>query len=153
MLACKLCGKETKHHNLGDDLPAHIRFKCSVCGEYNQEEQVMDQDRELLDAFRRVGARALDEARKLRLEEHGAVTLKPKTRHGKNRISQHGERWLVTSVGDFAGSGRLSVALRSDGCECMTCEKFGQDARVIHAVNDANFEIVDEWFPVDPGGR
>ena len=37
------------------------------------------------------------------------VTLKGKTRHGKNRINQHGTRWRVKSHGTFRGSPALSI--------------------------------------------
>ena len=39
------------------------------------------------------------------------VKLKGKTRHGKNRINQHGNHWLVTHVGKF--NGQPAVMLRS----------------------------------------
>ena len=43
--------------------------------------------------------------------EDNVVWLKGKTRHGKNRIQQHGEKWIVESVSRFQG--QPAVSLRS----------------------------------------
>ena len=65
------------------------------------------------------------------------VILKGKSRHGKNRIKQHGDRWHVTEN----SSGILH--LRSIGCECSECISLGmQDWRWISETDDPNFEVV-----------
>ena len=40
------------------------------------------------------------------------VLLKGKTRHGKNRINQHGEMWLIERVATFQG--QPAMFLRSE---------------------------------------
>ena len=40
------------------------------------------------------------------------VILKGKTRHGKNRIQQHGEQWFVKEFGKFCGED--AMMLRSE---------------------------------------
>ena len=63
------------------------------------------------------------------------VKLKGKTRHGKNRINQHGNHWLVTDVGKF--NGQPAVMLRS-----MKQTDRGQfDGRWVHINDDNNFEM------------
>jgi len=65
------------------------------------------------------------------------VILEGKTRHGKNRVRQHGERWRLVRRGP---SGML---LESVGCECPTCQKLDmQDWRWISEFGDLNFKIV-----------
>ena len=32
---CDVCGKETKHMDMGADLPRGVRFKCKQCGAYH----------------------------------------------------------------------------------------------------------------------
>ena len=65
------------------------------------------------------------------------VKLKGKTRHGKNRVNQHGEWWVVSAERDN------SFWLESIDCECPTCEKWGQDGRAVDKKNDTNFNIVN----------
>ena len=38
-----------------------------------------------------------------------SVLLKGKTRHGKNRINQHGEEWVIETVGKFRGQPALNL--------------------------------------------
>ena len=80
------------------------------------------------------------------------VILKAKSRHGKNRIKQHGECWVVQDRTDremnfvnLRGSspGRPPwISVGSIDCTCQTCEKWGQDSRWISETNDPDFEIV-----------
>ena len=86
------------------------------------------------------------------------VRLKAKSRHGKNRISQHGDLWEVdetshlkwkwreNSSADWKPAKRSkdSFLLRSIDCECSTCDKWGQDWRWVKRVNDPNFDIIEE---------
>ena len=80
----------------------------------------------------------------MRVQE--TVILTAKSRHGKNRISQHGERWIVTLVSDSVKCLDESpgVSLSSIDCPCRTCDQFGQDARWVLLKNDKNFEITKE---------
>tara|TARA_R100001244_G_scaffold122170_1_gene91824 strand:+ start:261 stop:500 length:240 start_codon:yes stop_codon:yes gene_type:complete len=65
------------------------------------------------------------------------VKLKGKTRHGKNRVNQHGEWWVVSGETD------KSFWLESIVCDCTTCVKWGQDGRWVWKKNDDNFDIVN----------
>lgn len=67
------------------------------------------------------------------------VALVGKTRHGKNRINQHGNKWLVMEVGKFQG--QPALALRSfDKTEGPKNNK-GFDSRWVLLENDPNFLI------------
>ena len=86
------------------------------------------------------------------------VKLKGKTRHGKNRVSQHGEWWEVDETSHLRGKFRENASaewkpaepsktqhlLWSVGCVCNTCKKFGQDWRWVEKVNDPNFDIIEK---------
>ena len=63
------------------------------------------------------------------LEEGGWVTLKGKTRHGKNRINQHGERWMIIELRN--GKMLLESAAETD--------KGGVDWRWVDLHDDQNF--------------
>jgi|TARA_R100000458_G_C8121024_1_gene139913 hypothetical protein len=79
------------------------------------------------------------------------VKLKGKSRHGKNRVNQHGNLWKVQKIVDdpLMGKGFLRSSnapgpwfwLESINCECSTCNKFGQDGRWVSEVRDDNFEV------------
>ena len=64
------------------------------------------------------------------------VLLKGKTRHGKNRINQHGNMWLIESVANFQG--QPSMLLRSEN----KTDKGGFDGRWVLLRDDPNFL----WF-------
>ena len=82
------------------------------------------------------------------------VVLQGKSQHGKNRVREHGDRWMVrepaplkwrpNSTSEWRefkpNPNRLS--LESIDCTCPTCEKWGQDWRWIDVKNDPNFEIL-----------
>ena len=72
------------------------------------------------------------------------MLLRGKTRHGKNRVSQHGSRWSVVREDDsvLCLDGKPGKWVVSIDCACSTCEKWGQDGRWIFDKNDPNFEIV-----------
>lgn len=63
------------------------------------------------------------------LEEGGWVTLKGKTRHGKNRINQHGERWMIIELRN--GKMLIESAAKTD--------KGGFDWRWVDLHDDQNF--------------
>ena len=76
------------------------------------------------------------------------VILRGKSRRGRNKISEHGERWRVTKRRTARAYDKIAgpfgdLRLESIGCECPSCQKFGcQDWRWIFEANDPNFEIV-----------
>ena len=78
------------------------------------------------------------------------VELKGKTKKGKDRIRQHGKMWEVCGESDKVmfptDSSGPFLKLRSIMCECKTCEKWGQDWRIISEKNDSDFEIVETRF-------
>ena len=63
------------------------------------------------------------------LEEGGWVTLKGKTRHGKNRINQHGERWMIIEL----RNGKMLVE------SSEKTDKGGCDWRWVDLHDDQNF--------------
>jgi hypothetical protein len=63
------------------------------------------------------------------------LTLTGKTRHGKNRINQHGIHWLVLADGMF--DGREAWLLRS----INRTDKGGFDGRWVHKNGDNNFIV------------
>ena len=64
------------------------------------------------------------------------VLLKGKTRHGKNRINQHGDMWLIEKVSTFQG--QPSMLLRSEN----KTDKGDFDGRWVLLRDDPNFL----WF-------
>ncbi len=64
------------------------------------------------------------------------VLLKGKTRHGKNRINQHGDMWLIESVANFQG--QPAMLLRSEN----KTDKGEFDSRWVLLRDDPNFL----WF-------
>jgi len=78
------------------------------------------------------------------LDEGDWITLKAKTKHGKDRIAQHGERWLVTDLKDGKAILRsenktFSVRTRDAAkTEEWTTHKI-HDGRWIDLHNDDNF--------------
>ena len=75
------------------------------------------------------------------------IVLKGKTRHGKNRINEHGERWLIKEVSTFQGAPAMileseneTFSLRSRGNpkeEWQT--KWTHDERWVLLRDDPNF--------------
>ncbi|MBR19784.1 MAG: hypothetical protein CMA64_06525 [Euryarchaeota archaeon] len=68
------------------------------------------------------------------------IRLIPKTRHGKNRIHQHGDEWVVINVGKFRGQD--AVNLRSIGKTFKVGEFMQFDGRWVLFQNDPDFEIL-----------
>ena len=60
--------------------------------------------------------------------------LKGKTRHGKNRINQHGSTWMIEGVSTFQG--QPAMHLRSEN----KTDKGGFDGRWVHLKDDKDFE-------------
>ena len=66
------------------------------------------------------------------------VLLKGKTRHGKNRINQHGDMWLIEEVSTFQGQPECSYVLRTK----QTKDNKDFDSRWVVLRDDPNFL----WF-------
>jgi len=65
------------------------------------------------------------------------VILKGKTRHGKNRIEQHGDQWFVEELGKF--NGQDAMMLRSAGRTFKLGDNWIRDGRWVLLKNDPNF--------------
>jgi len=63
------------------------------------------------------------------------LKLSGKTRHGKNRIAQHGIHWLVQADGTFNGNPAWLVS------SMHKSDKGNFDQRWILKTNDQNFEV------------
>ena len=68
------------------------------------------------------------------------VLLKGKTRHGKNRINQHGDMWTIESVEVFQG--QPAMMLRSKNKTEGPKDNKGFDSRWVLLRDDLNFL----WF-------
>ena len=68
------------------------------------------------------------------------VLLKGKTRHGKNRINQHGNMWLIESVATFQG--QPAMMLRSENETFKLGDEMIHDTRWVTLRDDPNFL----WF-------
>ena len=45
---CKMCDIRTRHLDLGGNVVPHLRFKCTMCGEYNEISREHNEDQEIL---------------------------------------------------------------------------------------------------------
>ena len=68
------------------------------------------------------------------------VLLKGKTRHGKNRINQHGDMWMIEKVSTFQG--QPAMFLRSKNKTEGLKDNKGFDTRWVVLRDDPNFL----WF-------
>lgn len=66
------------------------------------------------------------------------VKLKGITRHGKNRINEHGDKWLVEEVSTF--SGRPALKLCSANETFKVGDRWIHDGRWVLIKGDMNFE-------------
>ena len=67
------------------------------------------------------------------------VRLRGISRHGKNRISQHGDLWVVKAVRES-----VKFPTSAPGPFLSLGSVTTEDWRWISEVNDPNFEIVEE---------
>ena len=74
------------------------------------------------------------------------VKLTGKTKHGKNRIAQHGAVWNVIGHDDFRGRDAWILQSLDKTMGGFADGSRVHDMRWVHVVNDDNFdwEIVDE---------
>ena len=73
------------------------------------------------------------------ISQGAIVKLKPHSRHGKNRINQHGDRWVVMNVSTFRG--HPAVHLRSMDKTFKMGSSWVFDGRWVLLQNDENFTI------------
>ena len=78
------------------------------------------------------------------------VILSGKTRHGKNRINEHGERWKIREISTFLGrpaihvesmNNTFSVRVRDAAKTKEWTTKKLKDSRWVHLRDDDNFVI------------
>lgn len=78
------------------------------------------------------------------LDEGDWITLKPLTKHGKDRIAQHGDRWMITDLKEgkaILRSEHETFTIRArdaDDTDKWTTKKI-HDTRWIHLNNDKDF--------------
>ena len=70
-------------------------------------------------------------------KQNDKVMLKGKTRHGKNRINQHGDIWIVENKGKFGG--QPAMFLRSLHKTEGLKDNKGFDTRWVLLKDDQNF--------------
>ena len=73
------------------------------------------------------------------IKERNRILLKGKTRHGKNRIHQHGDFWIVKNVSRFRG--QPAIVVQSDHKTEGPKDNKGFDSRWVLLQNDPNFLI------------
>ena len=73
------------------------------------------------------------------ISQGAIVKLEPHSRHGKNRINQHGDRWVVMNVSTFRG--QPAVHLRSMDKTFKMGSSWVFDGRGVLLQNDENFTI------------
>ena len=78
------------------------------------------------------------------------VILSGKTRHGKNRINQHGDRWKIREVATFLGMPAMHVESMNETFPIRTRDaaktkewttKMCKVSRRVHLRDDKNFVI------------
>jgi hypothetical protein len=74
------------------------------------------------------------------LQVNSKIMLRGRTRHGKNRIQQHGMEWIITRVHVFKGQPALH--LRSVAQTEGPRNSRGFDSRWVLIKNDPDFEII-----------
>ena len=78
------------------------------------------------------------------------IILTGKTRHGKNRINEHGERWKIRVFSTFLGRPAVHVESKDETFAIRTRDaaktkewttKMLKDSRWVHLRDDKNFVI------------
>ena len=77
-----------------------------------------------------------------KMKQGDQVRLSPKSRHGKNRINQHGDTWVVMNVSTFRG--QPAVNLRSMGNTFKMGSSWVFDGRWVQLNNDSDFDIIED---------
>ncbi|OUU29461.1 MAG: hypothetical protein CBB97_02475 [Candidatus Endolissoclinum sp. TMED37] len=71
------------------------------------------------------------------LKRNDPIVLKGKSRHGKNRIHQHGNLWFIENVSTFQG--QPAMLLRSENKTEGPKDDKGFDGRWVLLKDDPNF--------------
>ena len=74
------------------------------------------------------------------MRQGDTITLEPKTRHGKNRVNEHGADWIVMNTGRFKG--QPAVHLRSVDKTFKMGQALTFDGRWVLINNDPDFDII-----------
>ena len=74
------------------------------------------------------------------MRQGDTITLEPKTRHGKNRVNEHGADWIVMNTGRFKG--QPAVHLRSVDKTFKMGQAWTFDGRWVLIKNDPDFDII-----------
>jgi hypothetical protein len=74
------------------------------------------------------------------MRQGDTITLEPKTRHGKNRVNEHGADWIVMNTGRFKG--QPAVHLRSVDKTFKMGQAWTFDGRWFLINNDPDFDII-----------
>ena len=74
------------------------------------------------------------------MRQGDTITLEPKTRHGKNRVNEHGADWIVMNTGRFKG--QPAVHLRSVDKTFKMGRAWTFDGRWVLINNDPDFDII-----------
>jgi len=73
--------------------------------------------------------------------KHGdIITLKPKSKHGKDRVAQHGDQWRITGMAQFMGNPAVKVESLGETLKISDTLKV-KDGRWVNIKNDPDFEI------------
>ena len=70
------------------------------------------------------------------------VTLSGKTRHGKNRISEHGERWLIKEVAVFQGAPAMILESENDTFSIRSRDAAKTKEWTTHKVKDSRWVLL-----------
>ena len=70
------------------------------------------------------------------------VTLSGKTRHGKNRISEHGERWLIKEVKVFQGAPAMILESENDTFSIRSREAAKTKEWTTHKTKDSRWVLL-----------
>jgi len=68
------------------------------------------------------------------------ITLKPKSKHGKDRVAQHGTKWTVVKVETICSRPAAFLESLKETFQTSPGNKT-KDARWVHLENDLDFEI------------
>ena len=74
------------------------------------------------------------------MRQGDTITLEPKTRHGKNRVNEHGADWIVMNTVRFKG--QPAVHLRSVDKTFKMGQAWTFDGRWVLINNDPDFDII-----------
>jgi|HubBroStandDraft_6_1064221.scaffolds.fasta_scaffold298177_2 hypothetical protein len=74
------------------------------------------------------------------------IILKGKTLKGKNRIREHGDKWVIFMVGDELPlkflHGKILIVPEKDWNNKEAFENGWKEMRWIHPTNDPDFEVI-----------